>query len=433
MVTRTSIKRFALAVLFALPVAAPVAVSAANDAAPGAVKHQSKLYIVQMADPPVVAYTGGIAGLKATKPSRGKKIDPRSPDVVRYADHLRSKHDAALARVGGANKAYSYKFAFNGFAAELSDAQADALKSAPGVIAVSKDEARALDTSSTPAFLGLTGPAGFWETTRAKGENVIIGIVDGGIWPESLSFSDRTGTNGNASRDGKLSYRQIPGWHGRCVPGEQFNASNCNQKLIGAQYYNAGWGGNAGIDAQLPWEFNSPRDFGGHGTHTASTAGGNSNVPTTGAAAVFGAVSGIAPRARIAAYKVCWETGTGGSCFSTDSVAAIDQAVADGVDVINFSISGSHDQLPRRRRNRLPVRGRRGRVRRGLGRQQRADLEHGRAPRSVADDGRGRHAQPRRRGFGDAGQRRDLYRRLGGDPGRPGAVHRLDRGRPAGC
>ncbi len=144
-----------------------------------------------------------------------------------------------------------------------------------------------------------------------KGEGVIIGIVDGGIWPESLSFTDRTGSNGNASKDGKLDYQQIPGWHGKCTPGEQFNASHCNQKLIGARYYNAGWGGNAGIDAQLPWEYNSPRDFGGHGTHTASTAGGNQNVPATGDAAVFGSISGIAPRARIAAYKVCWETGPG--------------------------------------------------------------------------------------------------------------------------
>ena len=103
----------------------------------------------------------------------------------------------------------------------------------------------------------------------SAGEDVIIGIVDGGIWPEHPSFSDRTGLNGNGTKDGKLSYQQIPGWHGKCVPGEEFNASMCNQKLIGAQYFNAGWGGNAGIDAQLPWEFNSPRDFGGHGTHTA--------------------------------------------------------------------------------------------------------------------------------------------------------------------
>ena len=180
-----------------------------------------------------------------------------------------------------------------------------------------------------------------WTTTGAKGENVIIGIVDGGAWPEHPSFSDRTGVNGNFSKDGKLAYQQIPGWHGRCVPGEAFDASHCNQKLIGARYYNAGWGGNAGINAQLPWEFNSPRDYGGHGTHTATTAGGNENVQATGLAAALGKISGIAPRARIAAYKVCWQTPTGGSCFGSDSVAAIDQAVADGVDVINFSISGS--------------------------------------------------------------------------------------------
>ena len=147
--------------------------------------------------------------------------------------------------------------------------------------------------------------------------------------------------NAQKQEGGKLGYQQIPGWHGKCTPGEEFTAANCNQKLIGARYYNAGWGGNAGIDAQLPWEFNSPRDLGGHGTHTATTAGGNANTATTGAAAAFGPISGIAPRARIAAYKVCWETGSGGSCFSSDSVAAIDQAVADGVDVINFSISGS--------------------------------------------------------------------------------------------
>src|SRR5678815_5980812 len=102
------------------------------------------------------------------------------------------------------------------------------------------------------------------KTTGATGEGIVIGIVDGGIWPESLSFSDRTGTNGNASKDGKLDYRQLPGWHGKCTPGDQFNASDCNQKLIGARWYNAGWGGDAGIRAELPWEFVSPRDYGGH-------------------------------------------------------------------------------------------------------------------------------------------------------------------------
>jgi len=306
-------------------------------------KFTNSAYIVQLAEAPVSAYRGGIKGLQATRPGKGQKIDPNSPAVINYMAFLESRQNEVLAKVGGGQKLHRYGYVFNGFAAELTAEQSAKLERVPGVLAVTKDEARSLNTSSTPDFLGLTAQGGAWSQT--KGEGVIIGIVDGGIWPESLSFSDRTGENGNATKDGKLSYQQIPGWNGRCVPGEQFNASHCNQKLIGARYYNSGWGGNAGIDAQLPWEFNSPRDFGGHGTHVASTAGGNQNVPITGPASVFGKISGIAPRARIAAYKVCWETGTGGSCFNSDSVAAIDQAVADGVDVINFSISGSQTSV----------------------------------------------------------------------------------------
>lgn len=329
-----------LAVAFSAVAPASAQPSLKNDKGGNLTESPNGLYIVQMADSPVVAYKGEIKGLKATAPKNGQKIDPNGSDVVTYVNYLKNKHDEALAKNGG-QKVYDYVYSFNGFAAKLTLEQANKLSAMDGVLAVSSDELLTLDTSSTPGFLGLTAPGvGLW-TQGIKGENVIIGIVDGGIWPESLSFSDRTGLNGNATKDGKLDYQQIPGWHGKCVPGEEFNASMCNQKLIGAQYFNAGWGGNAGIDAQLPWEYNSPRDFGGHGTHTASTAGGNENVPTTGAAAVFGSVSGIAPRARIAAYKVCWQTASGGSCFSTDSVAAIDQAVADGVDVINFSISGT--------------------------------------------------------------------------------------------
>ncbi len=264
-------------------------------------------FIVQMSDPPVVAYRGGTKGLKATAPKPGEKIDPLSAKVVEYAKFLKGEQAAALDATGG-KKVYNYVYAYNGFAATMTAAQANKMATQPGVLSVAADEKLNLDTSSTPAFLGLGDSGGLW--TQAKGEDVIIGIIDGGAWPESLSFADRTvnGVPSNAP-GAKRAYQQIPGWNGRCVPGEQFNASNCNQKLIGARFYNEGWGGNAGIDDQLPWEYNSPRDFGGHGTHTASTAGGNANVPTTGPAAVFGAISGIAPRARIAAYKVCWETG----------------------------------------------------------------------------------------------------------------------------
>src|SRR5947199_112299 len=194
--------------------------------------------------------------------------------------------------------------------------------------------------------LGLDAPGGLWDQLGGvgrAGEDIIIGVVDSGIWPEHPSFSDRTGDNGNGTKDGKLDYHQIPGWHGKCTPGEAFNASMCNQKLIGAQRFNAAWGGDAGIEAERPWEFISPRDYNGHGTHTSSTAGGNHGVAATGAAAAFGSISGMAPRARVAMYKALWSTqdASTASGFTSDLVAAIDQAVADGVDVINYSISGT--------------------------------------------------------------------------------------------
>ncbi len=313
------------------------------DSAEGATKggFRNGAYIVRMADEPVSAYKGGIAGYNATKPSKGQKIDPNGPSVVSYMAYLAARQDAALANVGAGRKLYNYGVVFNGFAAEMTEAQAQKLAQTPGVLSVSKDEIRQADTATTPAFLGLSGPSGFW-ATKATGEDIIIGIIDTGIWPEHPSFSDRTGSNGNGSKDGKLSYQQIPGWHGKCTPGTQFNASNCNQKLIGARYYNAGFGGDAAILAEFPGEFNSPRDYNGHGTHTASTAGGNQGVPATGVAAAFGSINGIAPRARFAVYKALWEQADGtGSGTTSDLVAAIDQAVADGVDVINYSISGS--------------------------------------------------------------------------------------------
>ena len=303
------------------------------------------LYIVQMADLPVAAYAGGLAGLPATRPGRGRKFDPDSAEVSNYAGYLDSRHDQAVGRVGG-KKVYDYKYGFNGFAAEMTDAQAEALRREAGVLKVVKDELQTIDTSSTPTFLGLNAPGGLWDQlggVDSAGEDIVIGVIDSGIWPESESFSDRTGTNGNGKKGGKLSYHHIPGWHGKCTPGEAFNASMCNQKLIGARRYNAAWGGDAAIEAERPWEYTSPRDYNGHGTHTSSTAGGNHDVTLTGPAAIFGTASGMAPRARIAMYKALWSTqdGATASGYNSDLVAAIDQAVADGVDVINYSISGT--------------------------------------------------------------------------------------------
>jgi hypothetical protein len=331
---------------------------AGQDGAGRAKGQRNNVYIVQMLEEPVIVYRGGIPGLGATEPGEGQKVDPQHPAVVNYAGYLDGRHSDALRRAGGGRKLYDYRYGFNGFAAELSSAQAEALKSMPGVLSVHKDELVEADTSSTPTFLGLTDRGGLWDMLGGvgrAGEDVIIGVVDSGIWPEHPSFSDRLDFDDNDDQDrhgkrdrhddkhGKLAYHHIPGWHGKCVPGEGFTASDCNQKLIGARYFNAGWGGNAGIEAQRPWEFTSPRDYNGHGSHTASTAGGNHGVPATGGASVFGTISGMAPRARIAAYKALWSTEDASlaSGFTSDLVAAIDQAVADGVDVINYSISGT--------------------------------------------------------------------------------------------
>jgi Subtilase family/Fibronectin type-III domain/Peptidase inhibitor I9/PA domain len=310
----------------------------------------NNLYIVQMIESPVVAYKGDIPGLKATQPQKGQKIDPLSSDVIAYASYLDNTHSRALQQAGGGRKVYDYHYTFNGFAAQLTANQAETLKGVPGVVAVSKDELQSADTSSTPTFLGLDTPGtGLWNLLGGfgnAGEGMIIGVVDSGVWPEGLAMSDRTGSNANGTQDGKLDYHQIPGWHGKCTPGEQFTASLCNQKLIGAQWFNAGWGGNAGIKDPAtgrPWEFNSARDYNGHGSHTSSTAGGNHGVVAPGSAAVFGAMSGMAPRARIAMYKALWslQDGSQANGYTSDLVAAVDQAVADGVDVINYSISGT--------------------------------------------------------------------------------------------
>src|SRR5262245_21534353 len=309
---------------------------------------QNGVYIVQMKAAPVASYTGDIAGYNATKPSPGQKVDPLAANTVRYVGYLKGKHDEALRRVGGGQKIYNYAISYNGFAAKLTAKQAAALKKQAGVLAVTPDQMVSQDTSSTPHFLGLDAPGGIWEqlggptgtrTHAGAGENIVIGVVDSGIWPQSKSFSDR-------DANGKLIYQPLDGRHGRCEESSadgSWSSDNCNKKLMWARHFNAAWGGDPGIQAQRPWEFLSPRDYNGHGTHTTSTAGGNNGTPTTGPAAGFGPVSGMAPRARVAMYKALWslQDASQASGFTSDLVAAIDQAVADGVDVINYSISGT--------------------------------------------------------------------------------------------
>jgi hypothetical protein len=325
----------------------------------------SNRYIVRMAELPVSSYDGSVPSLPATRPQRGQKIDRDAAAVVGYAGYLDNRHDDVLKRVGGGRKLYDYRYSFNGFTAELTDAQADALKSTGDVLSVTKDELQHADTSFTPTFLGLDAKDGLWDRLGGPddaGDDVIIGMIDSGVWPESRSFSDRASEHddrdddndddhrgrdawrrGHDWGDGPFAFDHHSKWKGTCETGEAFRKSDCNRKLIGARRFNEAWGGDAGVKAERPWEYASPRDYNGHGTHTASTAGGNKGVKASGPARVFGRVSGIAPRARIAVYKALWSTedGTIASGFTSDLVAAIDQAVADGVDVINYSISGT--------------------------------------------------------------------------------------------
>ncbi|MGZ8288685.1 MAG: S8 family serine peptidase [Telluria sp.] len=316
-------------------------------------------YIIQLADKPVASYTGGVEGIAATQPAPGTLINLESADVQMYQSYLGQKQATVQSAIAGAPVLYNYNVVINGFAAMLTDDEVRQLKARTDVASIDADVPRSLTTTFTASFLGLDKPNGLWSKLGGKlgaGENVIIGIVDSGIWPESLSFADRVDANGKPTyaASGTLAYSEPPtSFKGICQTGEGFTVAHCNNKLIGAQYFNATYL-TSGRTTHWTEFTSSPRDsvggmvgHGGHGTHTSTTAGGNSGAEAVIGGINVGAVSGMAPRARVSSYKVCWTyneatdpTGGKNSCYTGDSVKAIEQAVMDGVHVINFSISG---------------------------------------------------------------------------------------------
>lgn len=335
---------------------AMLAMLAANAALAAQNTEIRRPYIVQLAAAPAASYTGGIAGLKATKPAAGQRLDAAQAQVQTYQSYLAGQQQQVLNLVPEAQPIHQYSLVFNGFSAMLTDAEVRALKKDSSVVAIRVDQPHELTTNYTPGFLKLDVPDGIWAKAggqNAAGEDIIIGVVDSGVWPENPAFADRVDENGTAtfSTEGSEAYGPAPAkWKGTCQAGEGFSLSNCNNKLIGAQYFDATYRSLIAQGLYSPhWsDYVSPRDNGGHGTHTATTAGGNAKVDTTVAGVSMGQASGIAPRARIAAYKVCWSYKDPAnlalpknSCFTGDNVAAIEKAVADGVDVINYSISGS--------------------------------------------------------------------------------------------
>jgi subtilisin family serine protease len=162
------------------------------------------------------------------------------------------------------------------------------------------------------------------------GEGVIVGVIDTGIWPEHPMLQD----NGIAKPAGGP-------WACEFGDGTQGAAFACNDKLIGAYAFLDQY---AALSEFLPGEYCSvevcsARDSDGHGTHTATTAAG-SQVSTTPIFGVDrGPISGVAPGASVIAYRAL----AAGGGYTGDLLAAIGQAVLDGVDVINYSVSGSQN------------------------------------------------------------------------------------------
>jgi subtilisin family serine protease len=238
-------------------------------------------------------------------------------------DHHSTWYGSILKSVSeSAEMLYTYNNALNGFSTILTVEELQSLKSQTGILKVTPDKKYKLLTTRTPEFLGLDKIASAFPTTT-KSSDVIVGVLDTGVWPESKSFDD-------------TGYGPIPrSWKGKCEIGTNFTTSNCNKKLIGARFYTKGFEASIGSKSEIN-EARSPRDDDGHGTHTASTAVGSpvENANLFGYA--NGTARGMAVGARVAAYKVCFKE----ACSVSDILAAIDQAIADNVDVLSLSLGG---------------------------------------------------------------------------------------------
>ncbi|XP_075672863.1 subtilisin-like protease SBT3.9 [Castanea sativa] len=253
-------------------------------------------------------------------------------------ERVQDSHHEVLSIILGSHEAakesilYSYKHGLSGFAAVLTESQAKLIADFPGVVRVVPNRVLSLQTTRSWDFLQVKPHIRNGILSKShSGIGSIVGILDTGIWPESESFKDEG--------MGKVPSR----WKGICQIGEKFNHSHCNRKIIGARWYVKGYEAEFGkLNTSDGVEYLSPRDAAGHGTHTASTAAGLQveNVSFMGLAQ--GLARGGAPSAWLAVYKVCWSTG---GCSLVDLLAAFDDAIFDGVDVLSVSL-GSPPPLP---------------------------------------------------------------------------------------
>jgi subtilisin family serine protease len=324
---KDSTRRIARGIKLLAVLVVALAVSIAIAGAATTASSHRESYVVVMAGDPAVAYDGGVAGIPATKPALGMKFNAKSPAAKAYEAHLKKEHNASLAAVGlpAGAKLNEYTVSLNGYSALLTKNEVAALRSQKNVLRVMKDEIRKPLTDSSGQFLGLTGPGGAY-ASGYDGRGVVVGVIDTGIWPEHPSFAD------DGSYPAPL-IGPLPCEFGNTAANPQDAPFTCNNKLVGAREMLKTYRTVIGAD---PDEYDSARDDEGHGTHTASTAAGDAGVEATVLGIPRGTITGIAPRAYVVAYKALGNQGG----FTSDLAAAIDQAVEDGVDVINYSIGG---------------------------------------------------------------------------------------------
>jgi subtilisin family serine protease len=330
----------------------------------------TKVYIVQLRAPSAAEHHASLsktyAATTLSSSAPRPRFDKNSASTQAYTAELADEQQRVLRMAGtDVRKIYSYKYGLNGFAARMRVTEAEKLADLDEVLNVWEDEIRPLATRYSATFLGLFDSTNGLRTKHAlDGDGIIIGVIDSGIAPDHPALRDtRVADRPRACRSswaetsflGKWLCRRfdklpdVPefeadeSWNGECEVGERFDASNCNNKLIGARWFIDGAEDTGPIDEN---EIRSPRDADGHGTHTATTAAGNSTSASI-FGTLIGAVEGMAPKARIAVYKACWlrPFQTRASCNTSDLARAIDAAVADGVDIINYSIGNSMREI----------------------------------------------------------------------------------------